>query len=415
MQLQDSAGYSRESHAAGVILFREGEPGDAAYLVESGCVEITRSVAGGEHRLELMSCHDLFGELALIDGLPRSATARTVVPTVLLRVERGYFEDLLQRSEPMVRHLLRLLLERLRSERERWAGAGAGVGASVPAAAEPAAARASAADTEVAGGALRHLMLASDLAAAIDADGLELRYQPIVHLGSGAVTGCEALLRWQHPRLGWIGPDEFIPMAERSRLIHRLGRWVLERALRDWPALRRRCAAAAGQAPVLSINLSAPEFSAPDIAGHILDRLAAHGVAPAELRMELTETAVVDNLEPVAAMAGSLRAAGVGLALDDFGTGYAGLSYLQGLPFTCLKIDREFVRHLRDSDRSRQIVRASLELARPLGLGTVAEGVEDEATGALLAEMGCSHGQGYLYARPLPLQEFPGRPAGDRA
>ena len=413
MHLQDSAGYSRESHAAGVILFREGEPGDAAYLVESGCVEITRSVDGREHRLELMSCHDLFGELALIDGLPRSATARTVVPTVLLRVERGYFEDLLQRSEPMVRHLLRLLLERLRSERERWAGAG--VGASVPAAAEPAATRASAADTEDAGGALRHLMLASDLAAAIDADGLELRYQPIVHLGSGAVTGCEALLRWQHPRLGWIGPDEFIPMAERSRLIHRLGRWVLERALGDWPALRRRCAAVAGQAPVLSINLSAPEFSAPDIAGHILDRLAAHGVAPAELRVELTETAVVDNLEPVAAMAGSLRAAGVGLALDDFGTGYAGLSYLQDLPFTCLKIDRIFVGHMQVSERSRQIVRASLELARPLGLSTVAEGVEDEATGALLAEMGCSHGQGYLYARPLPLQEFPGRPAGDGA
>lgn len=407
MQPQDTAGFSRERHAAGVILFREGEPGDSAYLVESGCVEITRSVDGRDHRLELMSRHDLFGELALIDGLPRSATARTVVPTVLLRVERGYFEDLLQRSEPMVRHLLRLLLERLRSERERWAGGRSGPGP----AAEARAADGPAIGADAQGGALRHLMLASDLAAAIDADGLELRYQPIVHLGSGAVTGCEALLRWQHPRLGWIGPDEFIPMAERSRLIHRLGRWVLERALRDWPALRRRCATADGQAPVLSINLSAPEFSAPDIAGHILDRLAAHGVAPAELRVELTETAVVDNLEPVAAMAGSLRAAGVGLALDDFGTGYAGLSYLQGLPVTCLKIDREFVRHLRDSDRSRQIVRASLELARPLGLGTVAEGVEDEATGALLAEMGCSHGQGYLYARPLPLQEFPGREA----
>jgi EAL domain-containing protein (putative c-di-GMP-specific phosphodiesterase class I)/CRP-like cAMP-binding protein len=411
MQLQDTAGFSRESHAAGVVLFREGEPGGAAYLVESGCVEITRAVDGREHRMELMSGHDLFGELALIDGLPRSATARTVVPTVLLRVERAYFEDLLQRSEPMVQHLLRVLLERLRSERARWAGA------SVPAAAtaEPAAARVPTAGAEVAGGALRHLVLTSDLAAAIDADRLELRYQPVVHLATGAITGCEALLRWQHPSLGWIGPDEFIPMAERSRLIHRVGRWVLERALRDWPALRRHCAAVGGQPPVLSVNLSAPECSAPDTARHILERLAARGVAPAELRVELTETAVVDNLEPVAAMAGSLRAAGVGLALDDFGTGYAGLSYLQGLPFTCLKIDREFVRHLQDSDRSRQIVRASIELARPLGLGTVAEGVEDEATGALLAEMGCSHGQGYVYARPLPLQDFPGRPAGDRA
>ena len=411
MQPQDTVGFSRESHAAGVILFREGEPGDAAYLVESGCVEITRSVDGREHRLELMFCHDLFGELALIDGLPRSATARTVVPTVLLRVERGYFDDLLQRSEPMVRHLLRLLLERLRSERAHWAGVSSGPGP----AAEVRAPDRLAVGADVPGSALHHLVLASDLTAAIDAARLELRYQPIVHLGSGAVTGCEALLRWQHPRLGWIGPDEFIPMAERSRLIHRVGRWVLERALADWPALRRRCAAADGHPPVLSINLSAPEFSAPDIAGHILARLAAHGVAPAELRVELTETAVIDNLEPVAAMAGRLRAAGVGLALDDFGTGYAGLSYLQGLPFTCLKIDREFVRHLRDSDRSRQIVRASLELARPLGLSTVAEGVEDEATGALLAEMGCSHGQGYLYARPLPLQEFPGRPAGDGA
>lgn len=393
------AGFTREEHAAGVTLFREGEQGDAAYLIESGCVEIVREVDGHPRRLDMLAADDIFGELALIDGLPRTATARTVVPTALLRIDRGFFEDLLERAEPMVHYLLRLLLLRFRNER-----AARPAGEAVPAARASAPAEDQAADLQAT--ALRSLTLSSDLSAAMQADQLELRYQPIVHLASGGLAGCEALVRWQHPRLGLIGPNEFIPLAERSRLIHRIGNWVLNRALDDWPALRERCKAAPGERPFVSVNLSAPELSAPGIADTILEALAARGIDPAELRIELTETTVIANLQEVAAVAQRLRSAGVGIALDDFGTGYAGLSYLQDLPFTCLKVDRIFVGHMQVSERSHQIVRASLELARPLGLVTVAEGIEEASVGALLTNMGCTYGQGYHYARPLTKADF---------
>lgn len=399
MTIPIPAGFTREEHPAGVTLFQEGAQGDAAYLIESGCVEIVREVEGQSRRLDMLAANDLFGELALIDGLPRTATARTVVPTVLLRIDRGYFEDLLARAEPMVHYLLRLLLLRFRNER---AARPDGQGVPTPRAHAPA--QDPAADLQAA--ALRTLTLSSDLSAATQTDQLELRYQPIVHLACGGLAGCEALVRWQHPRLGLIGPNEFIPLAERSRLIHRIGSWVLNRALDDWPALRQRCRAASGERPFVSVNLSAPELSAPGIADTILQALAARGIDPAELRIELTETTVIANLQEVASVTQRLRAAGVGIALDDFGTGYAGLSYLQDLPFTCLKVDRIFVGHMQVSERSHQIVRASLELARPLGLVTVAEGIEEEAVGVRLTAMGCTYGQGYHYARPLTKADF---------
>ena len=399
MTIQIPAGFTREEHPAGVTLFREGERGDSAYLIESGCVEIVLEEAGQPRRLDMLTGNDLFGELALIDGLPRTATARTVVPSVLLRIDRGFFEDLLGRAEPMVHYLLRLLLLRFRNERSSQShpdGPAPG----------PAAAPSPDAAGDLHASALRTLTLASDLSAATQTDQLELRYQPILHLATGGLAGCEALVRWQHPRLGLIGPDEFIPLAERSRLIHRIGAWVLQRALDDWPALRARCRPAPGERPFISVNLSAPELSAPGIAEAILQALATRGIDPAELRIELTETTVISNLEEVSQVTSRLRAAGVGIALDDFGTGYAGLSYLQGLPFTCLKIDRIFIGRMQVAERSHQIVRASLELARPLGLVTVAEGIEEEAVGAQLASMGCTYGQGYHYARPLTRADF---------
>ncbi|MFM7532963.1 MAG: EAL domain-containing protein [Rubrivivax sp.] len=407
MTIQIPAGFTREEHPADETLFQEGDRGDSAYLIESGCVEIVREVEGQPRRLDMLAANDLFGELALIDGLPRTATARTVVPTVLLRIDRGYFEDLLERAEPMVHYLLRLLLLRFRNE--RTAGARAAL---APAAGAPVPSPGTDPAADLHASALRTLTLSSDLTAATQSDQLELRYQPILHLASGALAGCEALVRWQHPRLGLIGPDEFIPLAERSRLIHRIGNWVLQRALDDWPQLRARCGHVPGERPFISVNLSAPELAAPGIADTILQGLAARGIDPQELRIELTETTVIANLEEVAAVTHRLRSAGVGIALDDFGTGYAGLSYLQGLPFTCLKIDRIFVGHMQVSERSHQIVRASLELARPLGLVTVAEGIEEEAVGSRLATMGCTYGQGFHYARPLTKADFLSWPGG---
>ena len=150
-----------------------------------------------------------------------------------------------------------------------------------------------------------------------------------------------------------------------------------------------------------SVNLSAPELASPGIVDSIRIQLAQYRMAPKELRIELTETVIIQNMAAVSESVHQLRELGAGVALDDFGTGYAGLDYLQTLPFTCLKIDRTFVQQIHQSDRSVHIIRAALELARSMGLSTIAEGIEDAATGERLAAMGCSHAQGYYYARPM--------------
>ena len=243
--------------------------------------------------------------------------------------------------------------------------------------------------------------LGSELRGAADRGELELHYQPLIALDGLVVSGYEALIRWHHPSLGLINPAEFIPLAEKTGLIHRIGQWVLHRAVSDWADLRPYCRDDAAHRPFMSINLSAPELASDTIVNAIRDRLNQYRMEPAELRIELTETVIIQNMEAVSESVRQLRALGTGVALDDFGTGYAGLDYLQKLPFTCLKIDRTFVQQIHSSESSVHIIRAALELARSMGLSTIAEGIEDAATGERLAAMGCSHAQGYHYARPM--------------
>ena len=200
--------------------------------------------------------------------------------------------------------------------------------------------------------------------------------------------------------------DEFIPLAEKTGLVHRIGQWVLKRASADWPQLRQRCLPASGNAPFVSVNLSAPELCHPGIVDSIRQCIQTSGMPAQELRIELTETVIISSVEQVSKAIAQLREMGVGIALDDFGTGYAGLDYLQTLPFTSIKIDRAFVAQMHESERSFQIIKSALELSRLLGIATVAEGIEDAKTGALLASMGCDYGQGYHYAKPQALADL---------
>jgi diguanylate cyclase len=249
--------------------------------------------------------------------------------------------------------------------------------------------------------AVHTLSLAHDLADAITANQLVLHYQPIILLQDNVTVGFEALVRWQHPQLGMISPDEFIPLAEKTGLVHRIGAWVLQRAVADWPALRTWCNGSGAHRPFVSVNLSAPELCAPGIVSSIEECLTQHKMPADELRIELTETVIVSSLDAVSSAIHALRALGVGIALDDFGTGYAGLGYLQTLPFSCLKIDKTFVQQMHASQRSFHIVKSALELSRQLDLSTVAEGIEDEPTANALRDMGCTYAQGFYFARPM--------------
>ncbi|OOG25575.1 hypothetical protein B1C78_06590 [Thioalkalivibrio denitrificans] len=241
------------------------------------------------------------------------------------------------------------------------------------------------------------VQLETDLRMAVqEMDRLELYYQPQVNL-AGVLTGVEALLRWHHPRRGWVSPEEFVPVAERSGLIHQVGEWVLEQA----------CARMAAWSKVpgmneltMSVNLCALQLLDEGLEPMVLRALCRHGVDPGRLRLELTESVFLGHSEEILRTMKTLGAHGLTFALDDFGTGYSSLSYLKRLPLTELKIDRSFVDGLPGDPHDAAIVETIVTLARSLGLGLIAEGVEKEAQMEYLRMLGCDRYQGYLFGHP---------------
>ena len=399
--------FSRDFIDAGQVVFRAGDPGDCAYVIEEGCVEVLREEPAASHRVAVLAQGAMFGEVALLDRQPRTATVRALLPTRLIRIERTHVESLLQQSDPVIRYLLQLLLARFR--RTRALPLDSAETAEVQDSFRP-----SGPVDDLHAAAVRTLTLTSDLSSAIDRNQLEAFYQPIVDMRERALVGFEALIRWRHPALGLVSPAEFVPLAEKTGVVHRIGAWVLDRAMFDWTRLRELCATDS-EMRFVSVNLSAPELSGPDIVATVEAMLARHHTVPAELRVELTETIIITRVAQVSASLEKLRELGVSIALDDFGTGYAGLDYLQMLPFSSIKIDKSFIQQMARAERSYHIVKSALELARRLGLGVVAEGIEDEATAASLLEMGCRYGQGYLYGKPMPAEKVAGWLAARKA
>jgi EAL domain-containing protein (putative c-di-GMP-specific phosphodiesterase class I) len=239
----------------------------------------------------------------------------------------------------------------------------------------------------------RRLALISDLLTALDEKQFELEYQPILNLRTGAITGVEALVRWNHPRHGRVLPADFIDLTEQTGLINPLTSIVLDTAIRDWSG--------AGEATPLTVavNLTPRTLLDPDLPQRIADMLAAAGAAPASLTLEITEHMLMSDPARSLDALKRLHAMGVRLTMDDFGTGYSSLSYLRRLPIDELKIDRSFVTGLA-SGQDEVIVRSTIDLAHNLGLWVVAEGVESEAVQAWLVSMGCDAAQGSFISAP---------------
>ncbi|MEV1285735.1 EAL domain-containing protein [Micromonospora sp. NPDC049679] len=237
-----------------------------------------------------------------------------------------------------------------------------------------------------------------------DADlDFSLEYQPIVALATGRTTGLEALLRWRHPTLGLLGPDRFIEVAEETGLIEPIGDWVLRQALAA--AVQWAATAPAGGAPYVSVNVSARQFRAAGFVEKVRGALAASDLPPDRVVLELTESLLLRDHEQVCADLMTLRELGVRMAIDDFGTGFSSLSYLRQLPIDILKIDRSFTADISSSSRQRALVFGIIRLAQTLGLDVVAEGIETPADRDLLGELGCGYGQGFLFSRPMAVEE----------
>jgi EAL domain-containing protein (putative c-di-GMP-specific phosphodiesterase class I) len=246
------------------------------------------------------------------------------------------------------------------------------------------------------------LQLESDLRRALAADQFELRFQPIVSLDGGSIVGMESLLRWMHPVDGMVPPGRFIALAEETGLMVPLTRWVLARAVET---LRRWQSEPAASDLYLSVNLSGRDLDEPGLSGFVADLLEGSALPTGALRIELTEGAVLRDFELAALRLGELHRLQVPLMLDDFGTGYSSLSYLHQLPFDFVKIDRSFIQRMGKPDGDTEMVRTIVELARHMRLGCVAEGIETDHEQALLRQVGCQFGQGFLYSKALPETE----------
>ncbi len=254
-------------------------------------------------------------------------------------------------------------------------------------------------DADMHARAVERLRLENDLRRAVERGEFRVYYQPIVSLGSDRVAGFEALVRWEHPERGFVPPTEFIPVAEETGMIVEIGQWVLRESCRQMREWQRR--SFDNRLLTISVNLSGKQFLQPNLIGSVKQILHETDLDPRCLKLEITESIMMENAEAASAMLVQLRSLGVQLSIDDFGTGYSSLSYLHRFPVNTLKIDRSFVMRMGDAGENSEIVRTILTLASNLGMDVIAEGVETKGQLSQLKAMRCPYGQGYLFSRPV--------------
>lgn len=378
----------RRRAAAGTLLFDEGDEADCAYIVERGRVEIAATRATGNGTLgsvvlTRLGPGEIFGEMALVDGAPRSASARCLEDCVFVVVGRDQIHREIAGATPLMSILLRTLIHRLRVATSRIASPSLPIGADETAR------------------IVARIEGEHELRRALENGEVVAFLQPIVALEGEAPAGFEALARWAHPIRGLLPPAALLGPAAEADLLETLDFAVAGAAARKVAGLNRDLAAAGREPAFLSANFSAPHFADTQLAGRLAPMLEEAGLDPIHLKVEITETTLIVNPHAAEALA-RVKALGASVSLDDFGTGYSGLSYLSRFPIDHIKIDQSFTSRLVADKRTAEIVRSVVDLAGLLDISAVAEGIETPEQARRLAEMGVGYGQGYLFGPPVP-------------
>ncbi|MGF1526206.1 MAG: EAL domain-containing protein [Candidatus Competibacterales bacterium] len=371
----------------GARLFCQGELGDCAYLIDRGRVEISVDSGAQRRLINILGPGEVLGEMALIEGVPRAATAVALEATVVTVIGAAQIRERLDRADPVLALLLGALSHRLRHTLHPHT-------VPLPTYQHPA--------------AVERIHLESELQRGLDRGEFVLYFQPISRLKDGHLAGFEALVRWRHPQRGLLTPGDFIDVAEDSGLIVPLGRWITAAAVAALERLDVR-----GEGLFMGINVSAVQLAHPQFVDDLEAAVRHRAMDRRRLKLEITETALLGG-DQVHANLAACRERGFALALDDFGTGYCSLDYLRRLPVHTLKLDRSFVAALPEDPRSVAVVRALVTLAADLAMEVVAEGIEASTQWHTLADLACHYGQGYWVSPPVDetvAGVFAGRPA----
>jgi len=393
---------SAVNYQAGTWIYKKGDSGNYAYLIKSGYVEIHSDINGQSNCLELLGPGDIFGEMELFDGKTRTATAIAAHDTSVYSISCDQLRDEINRAGPITQQILIAAVNRLRSLQTNY-----------PHPEDQTAEIESTPQVDqipyktVRMDAARQLKQRFDLEYAIKNKNFKLAYQPIVNLLDGRTAGFEALLRWPLLDNLVVTPDEFIPLAEQSKLIVPLGAWALENALQTLSLIEHKSM----QSPIhcgdifVSVNVSPRQLENEFDIEQLANLIEQANINPENVKLEITERALLSDPRMAMLALARLKSTGASIAIDDFGTGYSSLNYLHRFPLDTLKIDRSFVSRIVN-DRNRQhVVAAIIGLANDLGMDVVAEGVEELDELQWLRAHSCRYAQGYLLSKPKPITE----------
>ena len=387
--------YSQQ-HLAGNTIFKEGEEGDVAYIIESGKIEISTNDRGNRVVLGTLGQGQLLGEMAMIDKAPRTATATALEDTTLTVVSREQLHERLASAEPILRMLVELIMSRYRSGLNKVKGTPLANELNAPLAQE-----------HNRNNALNTIRMENDLKKSLQNKELAVYYQPLLDIKRGRWAGFEALIRWTHPERGVVSPIEFITLAEETELILPVGLFVLEKACQDLIQLQtaRKRIYPDSQALFVAVNVSSKQIEQINFTDQIADIVHNSGLSPSSLKLEITESMTIDY-EAMIRWVSRCKKLGFQIAVDDFGTGYSSLEHLLELNVDTLKIDQAFIRDVIHHEKSKRLVQGIVSLSKSLGYSIVAEGISEEEQLTLLQKMDCDYGQGYYIGKPQTLAEI---------
>ena len=379
-----------KSFKAGDIIMKQGDPGDCAYIIEEGRVEIIIERSDMKPQsVGTRGAGAMIGEMAIVDKAPRTATVKALDDCKFIEITEEDFERRLRTADPILRMATHVILTRYRDTLLRAEISSQAI--------QPV--EAIEMNYAATSGDIERVKLDKELKAAFEKGELYLNYQPIVNVATGRVAGFESLMRWKHPERGMISPEIFIASAEETGLIKQLSQW----GLREACSALKRIEQAAGTKDELfiSVNFSGSDFCQEGFTDYVGKTVENTGIAPGQLHIEMTEQILMSHPGKAKEALRTCADAGYHISIDDFGTGYSSLSYLHHFPISTLKIDRSFIYGMTEDESSLALVKSIIGLGKNMNMDIIAEGAEDIAEVNALKELGCDMVQGYIFAKPM--------------